>query len=376
MRFTFVHTADWQIGKRFGAFAPEQAAVLREERLRAVERVAKVAQAAGAASVLVAGDVFDSETVSDKLAGTLMSRLKAHGKLTWHLLPGNHDPARAGGVWEAIASAGLPQNVRVHVEPACAELAQGVVLLPAPLTAKSTSRDPTAWMDAAATPDGTVRIGLAHGSVQGFGSAGDANVPIDPKRAEAAGLSYLALGDWHGTVRIGERVWYSGTPEPDSFPDNEPGHALVVHIDGAGAAPRVERVATAHYTWARRRLKLDDADGMRAIEDEVAGLGSAAARWLIDLKLEGHVTLAELAAIESRLETIAHHLFHLRTDLDALQAQAGEVDLESLGSGVLGSVAERLMRIGEGSGSEAAAGKRALRLLFALARRAEAGGTG
>ena len=77
MQFAFVHTADWQIGKRFGAFPPEKAAVLREERLRAVERVAEAARAAGAAAVLVAGDVFDSETVSDALAGTLLSRLKA-----------------------------------------------------------------------------------------------------------------------------------------------------------------------------------------------------------------------------------------------------------------------------------------------------------
>ena len=59
-------------------------------------------------TVLVAGDVFDSETVSDALIGTLLARLKAHPKLTWHLLPGNHDPARAGGVWEAIVGAGLP----------------------------------------------------------------------------------------------------------------------------------------------------------------------------------------------------------------------------------------------------------------------------
>ena len=232
MRFTFVHTADWQIGKRFGAFPPDKAAVLREERLRAVDRVAEAARAAGAAVVLVAGDVFDAETVSDALIGTLLARLKAHPKLSWHLLPGNHDPARAGGVWEAIIGAGLPANVVVHTEPRPAELASGIVLLPAPLTAKSTSRDPTLWMDAAASPAGALRIGLAHGSVQGFGSEGEANVPIDPARVKSAGLAYLALGDWHGTTSISERVWYSGTPEPDSFPDNEPGHALVVTIVG------------------------------------------------------------------------------------------------------------------------------------------------
>jgi len=374
MRFAFIHTADWQIGKRFGAFSPDKAAVLREERLRAVDRLAETASIAEASAVLVAGDVFDSETASDKLASTLVARLKAHNKVTWHLLPGNHDPARDGGVWEAITASGLPDNVRVHVEPRRAELAPGVVLLPAPLTAKSTSRDPTGWMDGADTPEGTVRIGLAHGSVQGFGNEGDANVPIDPGRAKSAGLTYLALGDWHGTTRITDRVWYSGTPEPDSFPDNEPGNALIVRIDSAEAVPQVERVATAHYTWARRRIKLEKADALTAIEGEVGALGSAAARWLVDLKLDGHVTLAEFAAIEGRLKSLGTQLFELRTNLVGLEAQAVGSDLEVLESAVLRAVAERLQRTAEESGPETAVGQRALRTLFSLARRAEAGG--
>jgi DNA repair exonuclease SbcCD nuclease subunit len=94
MRFSFVHTADWQIGKPFGAFPQEKAAVLREERLRAVERLAEAAKAAGASAVLVAGDVFDNETVPDALAADLLSRLKTTQA---HLAfaASNHDPARA-----------------------------------------------------------------------------------------------------------------------------------------------------------------------------------------------------------------------------------------------------------------------------------------
>ena len=374
MRFVFVHTADWQIGKRFGAFPSEKAAVLREERLRAVDRVAEAARAAGAETVLVAGDVFDSETISDALTGTLLSRLKAHPKLSWHLLPGNHDPARAGGVWEAIVGAGLPANVVVHTEPRPAELAPGVVLLPAPLTAKSTSRDPTAWMDAAATPAGTLRVGLAHGSVQGFGSEGDADVAIDPARAKAAGLSYLALGDWHGTTSISERVWYAGTPEPDRFPDNEPGHALVVTIEGASAAPKVERVATKHFTWARRQQTVENAQGLDAVEAEFAQLGSAASRWLIDLRLQGMVTLFERAAIEARLSQLATQVFHLEAGLAGLHTKTAASDLEALGSGVLGTVAQRLKTEAEGGGGQAEVAERALRKLFSIARRIDAGG--
>jgi DNA repair exonuclease SbcCD nuclease subunit len=374
MRFTFVHTADWQIGKRFGAFSNEQAPQLRAQRLNAVDRLAAAADAHGATTVLVAGDVFDSETVSDALAGTLLARLKAYPKLTWHLLPGNHDPARAGSVWEAIIAAGVPANVCVHVKPEPAELAPGVVLLPAPLTAKSTSRDPTEWMDAAVTPPGTVRIGLAHGSVQGFGSAGEAEVPIDPARAKSAGLAYLALGDWHGTTRIGERVWYSGTPEPDSFRDNEPGHSLTVEIKDAKATPNVERVDTAYFNWITRSETFNDAAGLDAVEREVGDLGANAARSLMALKLEGDVTLADFAEIEQRLDKLDPQLFHLAPDTSKLHAHAGASDLDGLQSAVLGTVAQRLKATADGSGAEAEVAARALRKLFALARRAEAGG--
>lgn len=375
MTATFVHTADWQIGKRFGGFSPEQAPQLRAQRLDAVDRVAQAGIDAGATAVLVAGDVFDSETVSQALAAKLLSRLKAYPKLTWHLLPGNHDPARAGGVWEAIVASGLPGNVHVHTTCAPVEMAPDVVLLPAPLAAKSTSRDPTAWMDAVASPAGVIRIGLAHGSVQGFGSLGEANVPLDPARAKAADLSYLALGDWHGTMRISDRVWYSGTPEPDSFRDNEPGHALIVRIAGAGAMPEVTKVATAHFTWTQRRLAFETAAVLAEIEAQVEALGAAAARHLIALTLEGHVSLAEFAEAEQRLERLAPQLFHLERDLDGLKTLAAESDVAAMNSEVLAAVARRLKTRAESGAEDGRHAERALRKLFALARRVEAGGS-
>jgi hypothetical protein len=38
-----LHTADWQIGKLFGQFEPDQAALLAEARFKAIERLARLA---------------------------------------------------------------------------------------------------------------------------------------------------------------------------------------------------------------------------------------------------------------------------------------------------------------------------------------------
>jgi DNA repair exonuclease SbcCD nuclease subunit len=371
LMFSFLHTADWQLGKRFGSFPGDKPAVLRDQRLQAVDRLAQAAQAAKCSAVLVAGDVFDAETVPEALCGQLMARLNAYPALAWHLLPGNHDPGRAGGVWTTLAGK-LPANVRLHLESRPVELAPGVVLLPAPLTSKRTSTDPTAWMDGVATPAGTLRIGLAHGSVQGFGSAGEANVSIDPARVKSAGLNYLALGDWHGTTRISDRAWYSGTPEPDGFRDNDPGNALIVRVEGA-AAPKVERVATAHFTWLRRELKVDNEAALQPIETEVSRLGSGAARTLLTLELGGAVPMASLARIEERLGNMAPQLFHLVYDLAGISVFADAADLEALSSPSLADIARRLKETSERGGDDAAVAARALRRLFILARQSEAG---
>lgn len=366
MAFTFVHTADWQIGKTFGRFTGDVPGQLRAARLDAVDRLASVAQASGAAHVLVAGDVFDSELLDDATLRSALGRMAVHEWLAWHLLPGNHDPVRAGGVWGRLQRFGVPANVQLHLVAEPVEIAAGVALLPAPLAAREMRGDPTQWMDRAATRDGAIRLGMAHGSVQGFGSLGEAAVPIDATRRRSAGLDYLALGDWHGLKEIAAGVWYSGTPEPDSFAANGPGNALVVRIDGAGAPPLVEPVATAHFRWLGRRLVLSRLADLERIEDEVASLGIGQARHLVALGLEGAVTAGESAALDSRLAEMSAKVLALDVDRRLLRTVAGSGDVAGIGDEVLEAVAARLVeKAGEGASAEGRIAARALRLLLA-----------
>src|SRR5262249_48321114 len=129
-------------------------------------------------------------------------------------------------------------------------------LLPAPLTRKAEAEDVTVWMDGAPTPEGALRIGLAHGSVTNFGNEGEAANPIDPGRPKSAGLAYLALGDWHQTLQVGPAVWYAGTPEPDRAGGQEEGRALLVDVPGAGVPAAVTPISTGTYRWVGRSERL------------------------------------------------------------------------------------------------------------------------
>ena len=369
MAITFLHSADWQIGRLFGGFPEARAAVLRQARLDCIDRLADAARAANAAHVLVAGDVIDSETAPDTVLLELLAKLASQRPLIWHLLPGNHDPARPGGIWAAVRRLAPAANIRLHLEPVASEIAPGVVLLPAPLGQKSSALDPTGWMDQAATAEGAIRIGLAHGSVQGsFGGEGDANTPIDAGRPARAGLAYLALGDWHGQVRVSERCWYAGTPEPDRFKDNDAGRALVVRIDGATAVPRVTAVETGRFAWSQRRLTLAAAGGLDGLMQEIERAGPRAGQWLLDLKLDGRVGLADEAEIGRRIARLAASVFHLQTDRDRLTLKTGGDDLAVLGAGALRDVATRLAARDDGSDAPAARSARlALRRLAEFA---------
>lgn len=367
MALVLLHTSDLHIGKPFAGFDTEKAALLRESRLTVIARLAAAARAAGASIVLVAGDTFDQQGLADDLVRRALARFAVESDIVWQIIPGNHDADRPGGIWERAVRLGLPANVVLHRAAAPVRLADTCVLLPAPLRARAVAADPTAWMDDVDSPDGVIRIGLAHGSTQGFGSEATASVLIDSTRRIRARLAYLALGDWHGTKAIADGVWYSGTPEPDQFADNEPGGALVVSIESASRV-EVRRVRVAERLWLRRRQTCNAAADLAALTAEIRALGADAGKALLELGLDGRLTLSARHEVAGALDQLAAALFVLRPRLDGLATIPDTADLDGLADRQLRRAAERLSAMAaDGANPEARVAADALLALYALA---------
>ena len=96
----FLHTADWQMGRAFTRFETEDDAALVEARFEAIETLAQLANEHQCDAVLVAGDVFDAQTVSDRTIRRVFNANKGFAG-PWVLLSGNHDAALAGQVWSS-----------------------------------------------------------------------------------------------------------------------------------------------------------------------------------------------------------------------------------------------------------------------------------
>lgn len=364
-----LHTADWQIGKQYGQFETDEAALLAEARFAVVERLAALAVSQGVDAVLVAGDVFDAQGVADKTIHRLFQGLAAF-KGPWVLIPGNHDAALAESVWTRAARLNaLPSNVHVclRAEPLCLpEL--GLTVLPAPLTQRHTHHDLTEWFAAATVPPGHFRVGLAHGSVMGILAEGiDSSNPIAASRAEQAGLDYLALGDWHGCRQVDDRTWYSGTPETDRFRANASGHALIVSLAAPGALPGVTQQPTGQYRWHDEAVELQVPSDLDTLLQRLAALTAGD---VLALTVSGRLDLPGRRRLLDAIGQARGRARALLVDQDALRFEPTAEDIGALqADGYLGEVIASLRRAqddGAGTPESAELARDALTMLAGI----------
>lgn len=379
----FIHSADLQLGMPF-AWAPgDTGARLRRLRLEAVDGLAKLARDRSAGAVLLAGDVFDANDLEDSLA---WQACEALGRIPVpvYILPGNHDHlAPVSSVYERPAfRKACPDTVTVlrEPEPFAAQAADGTrfLILPAPLRRRREAGDTTAWWRAESgrdiVPDGH-RIGLAHGAVTDFSFSrepGSASNMIDPRAAARAQLDYVALGDWHGTLQVGDRTWYSGAPEPTGFVQNDAGNALVVSLESPGAPPQVEKIRVARTTWLDMSAELRGSDDIEALRRRLLAESGSPSDLLVRLRLTGALGMSENRALEELLGDAAARLFLLRLDRD-VAAMPSEEELSALVADGWVADAVAALRREAGAGDEkSGAARDALALLHRLLAEARA----
>ncbi len=371
-KFRFIHSSDLHLGRRFGNLPEDARGRLVEARHAAIGRLANAARTHTAAHILIAGDLFDTETPSDPVWRQALAAMAAEKGIEWWIIPGNHDSLVAESLWDRFR-AQAPDSIHFIDRAEPVEIAPQVNLLPAPVTSKFPGRDLTEWMTACATPDSHLRIGLAHGGVQTFGSEDDVSEIIPPDRSISAGLDYLALGDWHGYVSLGDRAFYSGTPELDRFKHSGRGVCLAVSIDEIGAVPKVEKIETGQFDWSDITLSLTpEQDPLDVLGELLPSAGPSRRNRLIHLHASGWIRLPERRELVLAVETVAPEFCHLEFEEAGLGTEhtAGDLDEISTG-GALRMAAEALHTSAEDaalSTEERAIAGRALNRLYSYVK--------
>lgn len=88
----FIHCADLHLDAAMNSgLQPEKAKERRGELLAAFSRLASVAENEAVTAIIIAGDLFDRNTVSVKSKKTVLQVISSHPSVDFLLLSGNHD---------------------------------------------------------------------------------------------------------------------------------------------------------------------------------------------------------------------------------------------------------------------------------------------
>jgi DNA repair exonuclease SbcCD nuclease subunit len=348
---------------------------VRDARYDSALRVANLAKEQKVDFVIIAGDVFEHHDVDEVVVKRTVDILNHFAPIAVYVLPGNHDPYVPGGVWDRQSWRRVGSHVILFTEPAEIEFDDHVAIYPCPLTQKRSTLDPTSWIPQRPVGDKRIRIGIAHGALDLLPDT--VNFPISKDRPELSGLDYLALGDWHSPLQHGRAI-YSGTMEPTSFSERDPGYAAVVDILSNGEAPKLTQHQTRRLTWSQFNPAIGDITDVESLDTAIKRLGS------LDLLLlsikpvvdadAGEETLGRLKTLKEELQERAF-LLEWYDDPSTL----ANLDLTTrLPDGILQRVDEALSTILEGripedpahafAGEERTTVQEARTLLYRLAR--------
>ena len=348
MALRFIHASDLHIGRKFANIPQPPDGNIRgrlmEARHGVISKLAQAAYDQGAEHILLAGDTFDTATPSPTVIRQALSAMGETPKVTWWLLPGNHDNLRdAEPLWEAIQR-DAPTNVVALMDAMPHDLGETATLLPCPIAYRSGASDPSEPLATMASDEGKLRIGLAHGGVTDFTDSGEA---ISADRDRTAQLDYLALGDWHGRLAVSDRVQYSGSPEQDRFKHGRRGVCLCIALDGPGAPPQVEEIETGTFLWSDAELSLHPRQDAAAALNAI--LPTTGRRdLLLRVRATGWAGLPDQEDLRKAAETCDPDfaLFELKTE--ALSTQYETADLDEIDrGGALRLAADRLLEEAE-----------------------------
>lgn len=361
----FLHTADWQIGMQ-AAHVGEAGERVREERLRAAERVVAIARGRSVDFLLVAGDIFEDNGV-DRVLVQKVGDILARAGCPVVVLPANHDPLVPGSVWEHPVWRRNGITVGDDERPLPVP---GGTVFPCPAREKYSRKDPTAWIPARSVDDG-IRIGLAHGDVEG-GIVEDPEFPIPRDADRRRDLDYLALGHWHSTVRFESdgvcRMAYSGTHEPTKFGESDAGNVLLVEIAAPGDTPSIEPIRTGGLSWRQIGREVRDRGDLAGVREEIESIEDPE-RVLVDLRLTGVLLADDRRELDVIRDVAGSRFLHVRIRDDELRpAPEDDSWLEGLPAGPVEDAARQILAIarGEANGASSEAASRALLELHAI----------
>jgi DNA repair exonuclease SbcCD nuclease subunit len=246
-----LHTADVHLGARHADLG-EQAAAQRERQLAAFVATVDLAIAERVDVVLIAGDLFDSNTQPRRSVERVAAELRrlADARIRTVIIPGTHDVYDRSSIYrvhdlKAMAGSTEDDDLVTILSPdrPAVHLAACDVIVHGPVFAtKRAPHSPLRDLAVAGGDGAAWHVGMVHGALAIPGRTDGDEVVVTREEIAATGLDYLALGHWHSAqqARAGGTTYaYSGAPEPVAVSQDGAGKVLLVTLDESNGARSV-----------------------------------------------------------------------------------------------------------------------------------------
>ena len=246
MKLRILHTADNHIGISFAKYPDPVRERLLEERFYALERLVTIANKRDAHFLVVAGDLFDKQTVARvqiERAVKILAMFKGENVL---VLAGNHDYCEGADnkLWRWFRQACentcvLPLTGRMTKDFEGDDFRVRFYACPCP--SKHGEEHTIGWVADTDKEPQRIHVGIAHGNVEGLGlDEGHRYFNMSEEDMRGAGVHTWLLGHIHvpapapGTT--GRPLYFMpGIHTPDSVKCSHPGHAWWIELGADGA---------------------------------------------------------------------------------------------------------------------------------------------
>jgi exonuclease SbcD len=332
-------TADVHLGMKFASY-PEVQSELSGARFNTLAECVSIANREECDLFVVAGDLFDRVSVSDRdilHAAQILSEFEGRFSCT---LPGNHDyyPSGSRDIWQLFKQhAG--DNHEVLKEEKCFSLKAfdlDVALYPAPCDAKHSEKNRLDWIKKTEKNSGVkYHFGVAHGSLEGFSPDFDKKYyPMNLEELLECGLDLWLLGHTHTQYPdpenpvVNSKVFYPGTPEPDGFDCKHEGKALIITIDDKKNT-RVKSFRTGTYRFTHDEIQVNSATDFEKLRTRYSP--EKYKDTLLKLVIKGTLHKDLYDGLLSIIDIIEKNLFYLTrpVDMSGLKEMITPKDIDS-----------------------------------------------
>lgn len=336
----FLHLADVHLDTPFAGRAPAVRRRLRAAVREAFERAVDLALDEDLDALVIAGDLFDSDTLSfetERFVITQFERL-VRQRIAVVYATGNHDPGVTPGRrtairWpEGVTVADGPAPVRTQVHDRSGRLAGWITAV-----GHASPREGSDLTRHFPRPDGLFpEVAVLHAQVESSHDAAshDRYAPTTIEAMRSKSYDYWALGHVHRRQELHDEpaIHYPGNIQGRTPAESGPRGALIVDLE-SGHAPRVVFRSLAPVRWETVEVsglsEVDSLDGLvRAItrrwHDRLEAEAGSQAEWMLRVRLLGGTPLWRLLRDPAEVATVETELVG---ELDLLDAviEAGSV---------------------------------------------------